>query len=658
MMRYGLIVLAIAFLYNMAIAQNYSSELAYLQREGKPPADYIVSKFSNHNIVLLGEDHAIKEDLDLVRNLIPQLYAAHVYNLGMEFGAYEMQGKLDSLVTGDHYSDDVARAMMFYYNIGWAYKEYTDIYRAAWEFNRTLPAGARKFRIINISYQYNWVGFQPPRTPENMAIVFPKGTPDDFRANLVAKEVDKGEKILLLVGVPHAFTKYKPAALEMNNNNFCRYDDGWLGNRLIRKYPGKVFNIFLHSAFYSKPGRKPWLASPANGAVEAIFGKNNNKPLGFDLVGAMGNLPDSSAYSTCYPGFTLGQLFDGYVFLKPFFELNGCTLDTLYFKGKTWDDIGGQIPDPDWRGEFHDLAGYWKSIATFANIKLRYADLIANRLPYLSAGSLRRFARFPSQYVQPRNVDVWLPDGYDPARKYAVLYMHDGQMLFDSTLTWNRMEWKVDEHVSALSKKKLIRDCIVVGIWNNGEFRHTEYFPQKALDYVSPGKRDSVILESLKGKPMADNYLRFLVTELKPFIDKTFSTLPDKDNTFIAGSSMGGLISMYAMCEYPSVFGAAACLSTHWVGDFHTESTLLANAFNRYMAEHLPSPADHRFYFDYGTATLDRFYPALQKMIDKTMQKKGYRSSNWSTREFAGADHSEKAWNSRLDIPLTFLLKK
>ena len=181
----------------------------------------------------------------------------------------------------------------------------------------------------------------------------------------------------------------------------------------------------------------------------------------------------------------------------------------------------------------------------------------------LSAGFVKRFANFPSKYADPRNVDVWLPDGYDPKKKYAVLYMHDGQMLFDSTNTWNKQEWGVEDVMSRLMAEKKIRNCIVIGIWNNGIYRHSEYFPQKIVDQIPPETRAKIIHQQLKDKPQADNYLKFIVRELKPFIDSNFSTLTNRGNTFVLGSSMGGLISLYALCEYPDVFGGAACLSIH-----------------------------------------------------------------------------------------------
>jgi enterochelin esterase-like enzyme len=234
--------------------------------------------------------------------------------------------------------------------------------------------------------------------------------------------------------------------------------------------------------------------------------------------------------------------------------------------------------------------------------------------------------------------------------------MHDGQNLFDSSRVWNKKEWKVDEVLGSLSAKNQIQDVIVVGIWNDGMNRHREYFPQKAIEFIPQPQRDTLLSLFPEKTPLADSYLLFLVTELKPFIDSIFPTYTEAEKTFIAGSSMGGLISLYAVCEYPQIFSAAACLSTHWIGTF-TNNKEIPNAFNTYAQKYLPSPSSHKFYFDYGTMGLDANYPEYQKMIDTTAHEKGYDNNTWKSIEFTGHTHSETDWAKRLDIPLLFLLK-
>lgn len=286
---------------------------------------------------------------------------------------------------------------------------------------------------------------------------------------------------------------------------------------------------------------------------------------------------------------------------------------------------------------------------------------VFGQTPSVSSGTIKRHEKFASKYVDPRNVDVWLPDEYSSKKKYAVLYMHDGQMLFDGATTWNKQEWQVDETLGKLIKEGKIKDTIVVGIWNNGEYRHSEYYPQKTLDSLPEETRNFIVKNSLKNKPQSDNYLKFIVEELKLFIDKTYSTKKDRNNTFIAGASMGGLISIYAICEYPNVFGGAAGISTHlpMVGDPKTPKIETVPAsFNSYLERSLPKANSRKIYFDYGDQTLDALYPPLQKKVDEIMRAKGWSDKAWTTRFFAGEDHSEKSWAKRFEVPATFLLKK
>lgn len=280
----------------------------------------------------------------------------------------------------------------------------------------------------------------------------------------------------------------------------------------------------------------------------------------------------------------------------------------------------------------------------------------------VASGTLQRIDSFPSKFIVPRPVDIWLPDGYSAEKKYAVLYMHDGQMLFDSLTTWNKQEWKVDEWAGKLQKEGKTKDFIVVAPHNISKIRWNDYYPEKTMNYLPTAVRDSLTnVAQKKGANTdlyADEYLKFLTQELKPFVDKNYSVLTDQQNTVISGSSMGGLISMYAVSEYPDIYGAAACISTHWPGGFVYDENPLPAAIFDYMKENVPSPTNHRFYFDYGTKTLDQYYSQYAPNVDQIFSDKGYDETNFVNRKFEGTDHSENSWNQRLDIPFTFLLGK
>ncbi len=267
-----------------------------------------------------------------------------------------------------------------------------------------------------------------------------------------------------------------------------------------------------------------------------------------------------------------------------------------------------------------------------------------------AAGRIEKHAAFPSKFVAARQVDVWLPPGYDanPAERFPVIFMHDGQNLFDPATSFGGVPWAVDQAMLRLIRGGTTRGAIIVGLWNTGANRFPEYMPQHAVNgkevthYSGKSKVSAANLKS-------DSYLKFLVEEVKPFIDRTYRTRSDREHTFVMGSSMGGLISAYALVEYPSVFGGAGCISTHWpAGD---------GGVIDYLAKHLPLPGTHKLYFDCGTATLDAQYEPYQQRMDAVLRAAGYTEGrDWITRRFPGAEHSEKSWSQRVEIPLRFLL--
>lgn len=273
-------------------------------------------------------------------------------------------------------------------------------------------------------------------------------------------------------------------------------------------------------------------------------------------------------------------------------------------------------------------------------------------------GKVVRINELPSKVLPSRTIDVWLPEGYSTKKRYSVLYMHDGQMLFDGAATWNKQEWKVDETLTRLMKLGKVREVIVVGVHNRGLFRHPEYYPEDSLSLLPNEARNLFVKGALVGEPLANKYLQHLVKEVKPYIDANFSTKPEREETFVAGSSMGGLISLYALCRYPEVFGGAACLSTHWPGGMDVTNKAFPKSIREHFRQSLPRPGRHKIYFDFGDQTLDVFYPPEQKEMDETMKSLGWTEKNWITMFYPGDDHTEVAWSKRFYAPVLFLLGK
>lgn len=265
-------------------------------------------------------------------------------------------------------------------------------------------------------------------------------------------------------------------------------------------------------------------------------------------------------------------------------------------------------------------------------------------------GTVRFHGAFPSRHVAARHVEVWLPPGYarDGAVRYPVLYVHDGQNVFAPATAYGGVDWAVDETMTRVVAERRVRPAIVVAVWNTPA-RFQEYMPQAATAYFPDSLRARPEVRAQIDSLRADAYLRFLVEELKPFIDRTYRTRPGRTDTFVMGSSMGGLISAYAVARHPAVFGGAACLSTHWPAG--------NEPLVRWFGDALPAPGAHRLWFDHGTATLDSLYPPLQRRMDSTLVARGWRAGrDFRTRVYPGAEHDERAWRARVADPLVFLL--
>jgi predicted alpha/beta superfamily hydrolase len=234
--------------------------------------------------------------------------------------------------------------------------------------------------------------------------------------------------------------------------------------------------------------------------------------------------------------------------------------------------------------------------------------------------------------------------------------MHDGQNLFDTTFSYGGHEWHIDEVAARMLAADSLRPFIVVGVWNSPK-RFREFAPEKPFARTPEAFQQQ--LGNERGRELySDAYLRFLVSELKPFVDAQFGCSKRKEDTFIMGSSMGGLISLYAVLEYPAVFGGAACVSTHWPLSLQKNDHAFSDVMGAYMQEKLPAAGNPKLYFDYGTTTLDSLYEPHQLHIDSVLRGMDYPAARWKSLKFEGAAHNEASWAERVDIPLYFLLGK
>jgi len=295
----------------------------YLKNNSMSPEEYVLSKFQDHDYVLLGEYHRIKHDVDLVLSLIPKLHESGINNLCIEFGNYEDQYLVDSLLALPYFDRELAKKIIFNCGPAWGYTEYIDIYKVAWEVNQI--GKKEKFRVIN---------FCPLYDPCKEGGAWADADPDLLMADVILKTViDKKQKALIYSGNHHAFTKYHQPIYDFKKDSLSGYNTTRMGNIIYKHVGEKAFCISLHRPWTSDKGWDEIPVLPVNGVIDSVMQVLGNKPVGFDVVntpfGKLGS--NNSYYALGYPDFTLEKYCDGYIFQKAIRDYEPITLEPEFY---------------------------------------------------------------------------------------------------------------------------------------------------------------------------------------------------------------------------------------------------------------------------------------------------------------------------------------
>jgi len=254
-------------------------------------------------------------------------------------------------------------------------------------------------------------------------------------------------------------------------------------------------------------------------------------------------------------------------------------------------------------------------------------------------GNIKRHRAFPSKILgNRRDVLVYLPRGYRYSRqRYPVLYLQDGQNVFDAATAFAGVEWGVDEAAERLIKENLIEPLIVVAVANTGEQRIDEYAPTR-------GVIDAKAKRKKRSKGLARKYAQFLMDELKPYIDRKYRTNPSTEFTGLGGSSLGGLATLVIGIQYPQVFSRLLVMSASIWWDNFAIYQLVDSIVQKPLL---------KIWLDTGTA--EPGWEHARELLNRLVEKGWKLNKDLQYMEAQGADHSEKAWAARVEPALRFL---
>ncbi len=285
------------------------------------------------------------------------------------------------------------------------------------------------------------------------------------------------------------------------------------------------------------------------------------------------------------------------------------------------------------------------AINLLAAVAFLFIGTAVAQQPHTLTGDIRFHKAFHSNILNNnRDVIVYLPPVYEAhkEKRYSVLYLHDGQNLFDGATSFiPGQEWRVDETAQSLIAAGKVEPLIIVGIYNTGKDRVDEYTPAPDAKYKIGGK--------------ADLYGRMLVEELKPFIDANYRTLSDARHTGLGGSSLGGLVSLYLGLKYSDVFGLLAVVSP---------SVWWANNYIVKYVEAERKRSRVRIWLDIGTREGSNAEEAQKTVANARLLKEALIRKGWKPEkdlsyfEADGAEHNERAWAARVESILEFLFPR
>ena len=332
----------------LSVDANVQQLAEYVKGNGQEPIQYILSKFEDHDVVILSEYHYIKDDPVLVNKLIPILHKNGINIMVTEHAREEDQYLIDSLLSSKVYDESLAMKINFLEFVHWPFKEYIDNFRAAWETNQNRDANTPPFRILGGNCSTDWSVMKKPedfKNPEFHRAVW-GGCTEEGWAKVVLNAVAEGDKVLVYCGYNHGLTKYHEPRLS-DDGQLVGFNSVRMGNYVYNELGDRVMNILLHKSWDDTLGVKQL---PANGCIDRTM-----KLLGPDVYPVGFDVPESPlskiVLTNCkekygYEPFTLDKYCDGYIFTRPFSEMEAVSLIDGFVTEENLEEARNQTPNP------------------------------------------------------------------------------------------------------------------------------------------------------------------------------------------------------------------------------------------------------------------------------------------------------------------------
>jgi len=338
------------------------------------PYQYVLDEFNNHDIIFLGENHRIRNDLLFMQKLIPLLYDKGIRNMGFEFALNRDSLLIKEVITNkDYFDQEKANQIIFNLSPFWGFKEYIDLFRSAWEVNKSLPDGAEQFMIYGIMHDFDFSKMEKRSDESNEEVMLKvrKGVADgdQYMANCIINDfVNKNRKALIYCGIHHAFTGYKGHGKRT-------------GVIVKEKLGDRTMTISLHYPWGSKEGSKYRTVYPVNGYIDAFIRKHKTKEFAFGINvnnSSFGDLNDTTSTYIREDDLKLSSFCDGYIYMNGFSSDEGVTIQDAFITRENIQYARTQMPNPELRDGIMRFFGpkVFNQITSMdANIKYQYRHL-------------------------------------------------------------------------------------------------------------------------------------------------------------------------------------------------------------------------------------------------------------------------------------------